>query len=48
MDLDIRISPPAFWPMVSLHDINTTDAPVNGDFFVGYGASSRMTFHTGS
>ncbi len=36
VDVGISISPPGIWPTFTLHDIDTADEPVNGDFFVGY------------
>ncbi len=36
VDFGISISAPGVWPKVTLHDIDTSDEPVNGDFFVGY------------
>ncbi len=32
----VAIDPPAIWPQVSVHDVDTADAGVNGGFFVGY------------
>ncbi len=36
VDLGISISAPGIWPTITLHDIDTSDEPVSGDFFVGY------------
>ncbi len=36
VDVGIPISAPGIWPNVTRYDINTTDAPVFGSFFVGY------------
>ncbi len=36
VDMGISISAPGIWPAVTLHDVNTSDEPVNGDFFIGY------------
>ncbi len=36
VDLGISISAPGIWPTVTLHDIDTSNEPVSGDFFVGY------------
>ncbi len=32
----VHISPPGIWPSITSHDINTSDANVNGEFYVGY------------
>lgn len=32
----VSISPPAIWPVISLHDVDNDDVEVSGDFFVGF------------